>query len=138
MPTNSAIVAEARKWLGTPFHHEARVLGHGVDCIGLVLAVANAFNMDVPNQTGYARTPEEARLLEGLDIYTHRINACDSQPGDIVVIPVEKKLRHLAILTDIGIIHAFEPAGMVVEHSINEKWRRMFRRFYRFPEVVNG
>ena len=28
-----AVVAEAESWLGTPYHHEARIKGHGVDCV---------------------------------------------------------------------------------------------------------
>lgn len=138
MPTRSEIVAEARKWLGTPYHHEARVLGHGVDCIGLVLSVANAFGMEVPNQTGYSRTPEEDRLLAGLDYYTNRIELAEAKAGDIVVIPFIHRMRHLAILTDKGMIHSYEPKGMVVEHSIDERWRRLFRRAYAFPGVIDG
>lgn len=137
MPTRAEIVAEARKWLGTPYHHEARVLGHGVDCIGLILAVANAFGMEVPNQTGYARIPEESRLIAGLDTYTNRIELSEATAGDIVVIPFVHKMRHLAILTDAGMIHAHEPNGKVVEHAIDDRWRRLFRRAYRFPGVID-
>jgi cell wall-associated NlpC family hydrolase len=28
----AAVVAEARSWLGTPFHHQGRVKAAGVDC----------------------------------------------------------------------------------------------------------
>lgn len=37
-----AIVEEARSWLGTPFHHHARVKGAGVDCINFPAAVYSA------------------------------------------------------------------------------------------------
>lgn len=33
------VVEVAREWLGTPFHHEARVRGAGVDCCQLLIAV---------------------------------------------------------------------------------------------------
>lgn len=33
------IIAEAKSWLGTPFHHGARVKGAGVDCAQFVAAV---------------------------------------------------------------------------------------------------
>lgn len=131
------IVAEARKWLDTPYHHEGRVLGHGVDCIGLILAVANAFEMQVPNQLGYSRMPEEERLLAGLDAYMTRIEVTAARAGDVVVIPFIHKLRHLAILTDKGMIHAHEPNGKVVEHAVDDRWRHMFRRAYQFPGVTD-
>lgn len=28
----AAVIAEAESWLSTPYHHEARIKGHGVDC----------------------------------------------------------------------------------------------------------
>ena len=34
-----AVVAEALTWLGTPYHHRARVKGAGVDCGQLLAAV---------------------------------------------------------------------------------------------------
>jgi hypothetical protein len=37
-----AVVAEARAWLGTPWHHEARVKGAGVDCGQFLAAVFEA------------------------------------------------------------------------------------------------
>ena len=33
------IIQTARQWLDTPYHHQARVKGVGVDCIGLVIGV---------------------------------------------------------------------------------------------------
>ncbi len=33
------VVAEARSWLGTPYHHAADVKGHGVDCAMLLVRV---------------------------------------------------------------------------------------------------
>ena len=29
------IVTQARTWIGTPFHHQARLKGKGCDCLGL-------------------------------------------------------------------------------------------------------
>lgn len=37
--TRAAIVAEARRWLGTPYRHQASVIGAGADCLGLVRGV---------------------------------------------------------------------------------------------------
>lgn len=135
MPVRTEIVAEARKFLGTPYHHEGRVLGHGVDCVGLILEVAKAIGIDVPNQTGYSRVPEESRLIGDLDTYAIRIELSQATIGDIVVIPFIHKMRHLAILTDKGMIHSYEPAGGVVEHAVDERWRKLFRRAYQFPGV---
>jgi NlpC/P60 family putative phage cell wall peptidase len=36
MTTREQIVASARSWLGTPYHHQASVRGVGCDCLGLI------------------------------------------------------------------------------------------------------
>jgi cell wall-associated NlpC family hydrolase len=38
-PLREAVLKEAREWLGTPFHHFARIKGAGVDCGQFLLAV---------------------------------------------------------------------------------------------------
>ena len=35
----AAVVAAARRWLGTPYRHQASVRGEGADCLGLVRGV---------------------------------------------------------------------------------------------------
>ena len=35
----AAVVAEARSWLGTPYHHQGALAGAGCDCLGLVRGV---------------------------------------------------------------------------------------------------
>jgi cell wall-associated NlpC family hydrolase len=42
------IVEEAQKWVGTPFHHEARLRGVGVDCGNLLAAVFEAVGLLQP------------------------------------------------------------------------------------------
>ena len=35
-----AVVTEAKTWIGTPFHHAARIKGAGVDCLMLLSRVS--------------------------------------------------------------------------------------------------
>ena len=37
--TRPRIVALARDWLGTPYHHQASLRGVGTDCVGLVRGI---------------------------------------------------------------------------------------------------
>ena len=46
--TRAAIVAEARSWLGTPYHHQASRKGAGADCLGLVRGVWRTFLGEEP------------------------------------------------------------------------------------------
>ncbi|MGA8997361.1 MAG: peptidase P60, partial [Pseudolabrys sp.] len=36
------IVAETRRWIGTPYRHQASLIGVGCDCLGLVRGVWRA------------------------------------------------------------------------------------------------
>lgn len=51
------IVDEARSWVGTPFRHQARIKGLGVDCVGLLVGVGEVLGLEVYDQTGYGRQP---------------------------------------------------------------------------------
>ena len=42
------IVATARSWLGTPYHHQASLRGVGCDCLGLVRGVWRELYGDEP------------------------------------------------------------------------------------------
>jgi hypothetical protein len=40
--TRQGVVDAARSWLKTPYHHQARVKGHGVDCAQIIAAFVEA------------------------------------------------------------------------------------------------
>ena len=133
MPSQQAIIDEARRWLGTPFRHQARVLGMGVDCAGLVVCTAQALGIDGSFQeVPYGRYPH-ARTLERLcNAHLDRIPAHGAQPGDVLLFAWHTEPQHLGIKTDIGVIHSHASAGKVVEHSLDPIWRSRIRGAFRF------
>ena len=80
------IIAQAREWLGTPFHHQARVKGVGADCAGLVIGVARALDIVGPDfdVAAYPRTPDGTTLIRLLDQHMTRIALAAMQGGDVV------------------------------------------------------
>ncbi len=54
--TRAALIAEARTWIGTPWHHQAAVKGAGCDCIGFVRGVAEPFIGAITQPMNYAAT----------------------------------------------------------------------------------
>lgn len=128
--TRAEVVAEARTWLGTPFHHQARVKGVGVDCAGLVIGVARSLDL-VPasfDVTGYARNPDGKSLLAFCDEHMHRIERSEMQPGDILVLRWDHDPQHLGIVGDylhggLSLIHALGVPGdkrsRVIEHRLD-------------------
>jgi NlpC/P60 family putative phage cell wall peptidase len=124
------VVAEARTWLGTPFHHQARVRGVGVDCAGLVIGVSRALDL-VPatfDVTGYARQPDGRSLLALCDQHMRRVDQADMGPGDVLVLRWDHDPQHMGIVGDylhggLSLIHALGVPGdkrsRVVEHRLD-------------------
>jgi NlpC/P60 family putative phage cell wall peptidase len=114
----SAIVAEARTWIGTPFHHQGRVKGAGVDCLMLLAEVFEragaAQHVDPPFYVPDWHMHRDAeRYLEGLLGYAREIEA-RPQPGDIALFRFGRTFSHGAIVTDWPrLIHAYWQIGVV-------------------------
>lgn len=123
------IVAEARTWLGTPFHHQARLKGVGVDCAGLIIGVARETGLVAPSfdVTSYQRSPDGVSLVAHCEQHLDRIQREAMQPGDIIVIRWRHHPQHLGILGDylhggLSLIHAFSDSngrGKVVEQRLD-------------------
>src|SRR5262249_4757318 len=77
-PRRAAVVAEAESWIGTPFHHAARVKGAGVDCLMLLAEVYERAGI-VPHLEPPFYVPDwhlhrdAERYLEGLAPHAHEI-----------------------------------------------------------------
>ena len=57
-------------------------------------------------------------------------------PGDLLLMRFAGEPQHLAVFTGETIIHAYQATGRVVEHSLDDKWRRRIVRVYRFVGVA--
>lgn len=139
------VVAEARAWIGTPYHHQARVRGVGVDCAGLVIGVARALGIVPPEMDvcGYSRRPDGTSLLAHCDCWMARVPLDALQPGDVIVIRVEADPQHMAIVGDylhggLSMIHSLDRQGKgsVIEHRLDERFRRRLVAGYAMPGVA--
>jgi len=104
------VIAEARKWLGTPWHHNARVLGAGVDCAQLLVAVYHAAGL-IPDIDAGEYAPDwalhrsEERFLAMVSKYAVPVD--EGVPGDVVMYRVGRAFSHGGIVVDERtIIHA--------------------------------
>lgn len=133
-----AIVAEARSWLGTRFHHQGRLKGVGVDCAGLVAQVAQAVGMAVDDHIDYTHRPDGVLLQAVCDAQMTHIDINEIAPGDVLLMKFDSLPQHLAIVGDyasggLSMIHAYAPARQVVEVRLDEGWRQQIVAAYRFP-----
>src|SRR5579885_1040231 len=113
------IISEARTWLGTPFHHEARVKKVGVDCLQLIKAVyetvgvVEKFEVEhYPADWHFHRNDE--RYLHGVMKYASEVTT--PRNGDVEIFKFGRCFSHGALVVEWpGIIHAFWSAKYVLE-----------------------
>lgn len=113
----AAVVAAARDWLGTPFHHAGRVQGVGVDCLQLLLGVYGGLGLILAVDPGYYPWDwhmhrSEERYLAG--VAAHAVRTATPQPGDIALFTFGRCVSHAAIVIDWPrVIHAYFGQGVV-------------------------
>jgi NlpC/P60 family putative phage cell wall peptidase len=143
--TRTAIIAEARSWLGTPYRHQASLKGVGCDCLGLVRGVWRAVMGAEPERApAYAPDWAEAAGVETLAqaAARHLVALDDAQafePGDVLLFRYRARYpaKHAAIATASDrMVHAHDGAA-VAEVAIAPWWRRRLAYAFRFPGVTD-
>lgn len=146
MTTRDTAVAEARALLGVRFRHQGRDARYGLDCLGLLLVVAERvglrFGGVAPmalDRRDYGSRPDTALMQATLETYLAR-RVDGPCPGDVLLLKVEGVPQHLALVSDypqagvLGMIHAYAPARAVVEHRYDAAWQAATHAAYRLPE----
>lgn len=118
--------------------HQGRVVGRGLDCVGVVIHVARRLNLKVVEPAGYGRVPARGMLENAFDSHAcvERVGIADMQPGDIPMLRFGRDHQHVGVFTGDTLIHGYEGVGFVCEHRIDEEWRSRISRVYRFIGVV--
>lgn len=137
--TREDLIRTARSYLGTPWVHQGRVKGAGVDCGGLLIGVAQELGLLTFEERAYGRIPDGHMLRAVCEAYLQRIDVAELRPGDVLLMRFKEHPQHLALLGELGgrqtLIHAYSAAGRVVEHGLDEVWRARIVAAYRFPGV---
>ena len=120
----AAVVAAARAWVGTPYHHMADIKGVGVDCAMLLVRVYCDLGLvepfdPRPYTADWMIHRNEERYL-GFLLERARIVA-KPDAGDVILFRIGRCFAHGGIVTraePLTICHAFMPAGYVIEDEI--------------------
>jgi cell wall-associated NlpC family hydrolase len=100
----AAFVATVLGYVGTPYHHQGRVPGVGLDCPGPLVCASweHGIKPRTFNVAGYGRVPDGA-VLQGLcEEHMQRIHYDDRLPGDVPLVRFQQgHPQHLGILVDI-------------------------------------
>lgn len=133
------IVRVAQSYLGTPFRHQGRVPGLGLDCAGLYVCLCQELGIHHADASGYPRTPYDGKLEAELDGQPSlvRIAKGDAGKGDLLAMRITGAPQHIAIHAGSingcpYVIHASEQHGGVVLHRLDDLWGGRVVRVYRF------
>ncbi|WP_420853184.1 NlpC/P60 family protein [Rhodoplanes elegans] len=142
--TREDIVAEARRWIGTPYRHQASLQGVGCDCLGLLRGVWRSLHGDEPEPVppytpDWAEATGRDALLAAATRHLITIDAAAARPGDVLLFRWRPGLpaKHAAIVaSDTTMVHAHDGAS-VAEVAIAPWWRRRIAGAFAFPDVID-
>lgn len=133
------LVAEARRWIGTPYCHQASTPGAGCDCLGLVRGLWRARYGTEPEappaySPDWAEAGGDEALWQGLSRHLRPVSG-PMRGGDILLFRLRagSVAKHLGVLAETGarasFVHAYSGHG-VIESPLSTPWaRRIVARF---------
>ncbi|MEM8576240.1 MAG: peptidase [Pseudomonadota bacterium] len=135
-------MTEARRWLGTPYVHQASALGAGADCLGLVRGVWRGLygtepEVPPPYTMDWSEPQGDERLWRAA--LRHLQHAEVEAPGQVLLFRMRAGAvaKHLGIQSGLGaearFIHAYS-GHAVVESPLSVPWRRRIVARFAFPK----
>lgn len=144
MSARPEVVAEARRWIGTPYLHQASVRMAGTDCLGLLRGVWRGLAGDEPEVVPYytmdwsETSGQEEMLAAARRRLVEKPKRAALEPGDVIVFRMRQGFvaKHVGIVADAGshmtFVHAYTGHG-VVESALSAPWARRIAGHFEFP-----
>jgi cell wall-associated NlpC family hydrolase len=149
MGIREQIVAEAKTWLGTPYHDFAFMKGAGVDCAFFPLKVYQAVGLigdftppwyspqqwlNSPEQTDKMKLRfEDTTFLDVVLKFAHReITEAEVKPGDFIIVKIAASWTHGGIVVSYPeyILHPIKGRGVIGSHRNEGFWAKRPMRFF--------
>ena len=139
------IVRAARDWLGTPYHHHARVKKAGADCAMFPLAVYQECGL-LPADYRPPEYSEQWHLHRSEELYLRELDKfCTEvsgkpEPGDFVVFRFGRTFSHGAIVLNWPqIIHSYIPHGVLLGDALRDgDLLGREKRIFEVKDAVHG
>lgn len=135
-------VKEALTWLETPYHHQGRIKGVGVDCGTLICEVFEKVGlMDHLDPRPY---PQDWHLHQLGERYLEHVKSVcfevdEPQPGDVVLYKIGLCVSHGGIVIDWPlIIHSYLKSGVVLLDATKGSWPKRLSGFYRMNPLKDA
>lgn len=136
----------ARRWLGTPYRHQATCEGAGCDCLGLIRGIWRELYGGEPEKVPFYSAdwaePQRQEMLWAAALRHLIPKPLDQHAsGDVLLFRMSESsiAKHLGIQAETGpaasFLHAYERHG-VVESPFSRPWMRRVVARFAFPEEV--
>ena len=140
MPQPDAIIACARGWLGTPYHHQGSVRGAGCDCLGLIRGVWRAlygpepevlppYSRDWGNATG-----SETLIAAACRHLIPLRRVTDARSGDVLVF----RMCDHGVAKHAGILSTLSDVSLPYRPSAYLRAGRLERQLSAVPDLSSG
>ncbi len=138
------VVTIARRWVGTPYRHQASLQGVGADCLGLVRGVWRELygaepELPPPYSRDWAEAGRDEVLWRAAARHMAEHPVAEARPGDVLLFRMSEVgvAKHLGILArpgpDATFVHAYARHG-VLESPLSDPWARRVVACFSFPE----
>ncbi|QPC87221.1 peptidase P60 [Mesorhizobium sp. NBSH29] len=136
------ILAEAERWLGTPYRNQGYRRGVGCDCLGLIRGIwTSVYGTEPDRPPPYSGDWAEAGgkdvLLAAARRHCAEVPVAEARPGDLILFRWRPHLpaKHAGILApDQCFIHAYE-GHAVLASALVPQWRRRITAAFAFPDI---
>lgn len=135
------VVADARRWIGTPYRHGGSTLQVGCDCLGLVRGIWRRLYGCEPEHVpvysaDWAEAGQGDPLVQAARRHMAEKAVRDMGEGDLIIFRWREAMaaKHLGIVTDADhFIHAYE-GHRVMESALVPQWRKRIAAVCTFPD----
>lgn len=142
--TREDIQREAEKLIGAEWVHQGRNPATGIDCIGVIVWVAEKFNVKCYDRTDYSREPVGELLVDEVRNYFDEIPISEAKEGDILILRTAgtRLPTHLAILArgdrEYMLIHSIQMSSS--RKTVKEpyrRWMKLVTHAFKFRGLTN-
>lgn len=134
------VIAEAVRWIGTPYRHQGSRLGVGCDCLGLVRGVWRGLLGQEPEPIGpyapdWAETADTDRMMEAAARHLVALPGAKPDTGLVILFRWRPHMaaKHAGIALDGDrFIHAYQGHAVTIS-ALVPQWRRRIAGVFAFP-----
>jgi cell wall-associated NlpC family hydrolase len=133
------VVDQARGYLGVRWQHQGRNQ-HALDCAGLVVRVAKDLKLSDFDFIDYDRRPFANTMATVMSANCAELTGHRLEPGMVALMRFDREPQHLGFIGDykfggLSMIHAYAWSRKVVEHRLDDVWRRRIVALFELPGV---